>query len=301
LAVCFCKVLNLNDLRQISVIGLGLLGGSLSLAVSRCFPGVKRVGYAHRASTKAKASELAVADEIFDDLKKSVAGSDMVFLATPIFTFEEMFVGIAGALEPGCIVTDVGSTKAMVHRWAKKRLPKGVHYVGSHPIAGSEQRGVEFSRDDLFEGAICIVTTDRGTDAGAVETVKEFWSRLGCFVQMMKPAEHDRIFGHVSHVPHATAVALVNASDFEELKFAGRGFIDTSRIASGPANIWSDILLSNARNVARGIDGVIRELSKLKKAIEAGDEDGVRKLLDAARSKRNVLIEYKIRKKEIIP
>ena len=120
-------------------------------------------------------------------------------------------------------------------------------------------------------------------------------------MQMMQPAEHDLILGHVSHVPHATAAALVNASNLEELKFAGRGFIDTSRIASGPANIWSDILLSNSRNVTRGIDGVIRELSKLKKAIEAGDEKGVRKLLDAARSKRDVLIEYKIRKKEIIP
>ena len=149
----------MKDLRQVTVIGLGLLGGSVTLAVLRSFPGVKTVGYTHRAITRRKAKELAVATEIVDDINQSVSNADLVILATPIRGFEKIFIAIRGSLPRGCIVTDVGSTKVLPHRWAAKRLPRTVHYVGSHPIAGSEQRGVEFARDDLFDQATCILTT----------------------------------------------------------------------------------------------------------------------------------------------
>ena len=116
----------------------------------------------------------------------------------------------------------------------------------------------------------------------------------------MAPAEHDRIFANVSHLPHLTAAALTNANKTEELKFAGKGFIDTSRIASGPANIWADVLLTNANNTTRGIDKIIAELRKLKKAIKAGDKKQIEKLLEAAKTKRAALIKHKIKKKELI-
>ena len=235
-----------------------------------------------------------------DSLRSSVADADIVILATPISTFETIFAEIADLLPAGCIVTDVGSTKVQPHRWAARKLPKGVHYVGSHPIAGSEQRGVEFARDDLLDQATCILTTTGKSNRRAVQTLRGFWSRLGCRLKSMTPAQHDRVFANVSHLPHVTAVALTNANRSEDLKFAGKGFVDTSRIASGPANIWADVLLTNAKNATRGIDRVIGELTKLKRAIANENRRQIEVLLDKARDKRAALIKYKIRKKEII-
>ena len=295
-----CKVLILRDLRQITVIGLGLLGGSITLAISRALPGAKTVGYTHRPSTRRKARRLKVATEIVDDVKQSVAAADLVILATPVRAFEEVFHQIGKSLPTGCIVTDVGSTKVLVHRWAAKMLPKTVHYVGSHPIAGSEQRGIEFARDDLFEQAMCIMTRTKSANTRAVHVLRRFWSALGCSVILMRPAEHDRILANVSHLPHIVAAALINANCRDELKFAGKGFTDTSRIASGPANIWADVLLTNAGNTTKGIDRIIAELTKLKKAIKGQNKEQVEKLLEAAREKRAALIRYKMRKKELL-
>ena len=291
----------MKELKQITVIGLGLLGGSASLAILRSLPGVKVTGYTHRPATRRKAKKLAIAIEIVDDLIQSVSQADLVILATPICTFEQTFSTIAPAVPKDCIVTDIGSTKVLPHRWAEKKLPDTVHYVGSHPIAGSEQRGVEFARDDLFDQALCILTITKNTNRQAALTLKRFWSNLGCQVKLMTPTEHDRIFANVSHLPHITAAALINVNKIKELKSAGKGFMDTSRIASGPANIWADVLLTNSGNINRGIDRFIGELLKLKQAIKNHDRKEVEKLLEAARDKRAKLIKYKIHKKELIP
>jgi len=275
---------------------MGLLGASITLGVLRTFSGVKTVGYSHRAITRRKARELGVAGTIVDDIAESVAGSDIVILATPICTFEEVFRQIAEALPVGCIVTDVGSTKVLPHRWARKALPGGVHYIGSHPIAGSEQRGVEFARDDLFCGSDCILTVTKKTNRSAARRLKEFWTALGCSVMQMSPAEHDRILANVSHLPHIVATALINANSVGQLKFAGRGLVDTSRVASGPANIWTDVLLTNANNISGSIGRVVKELEKLQKAINNGDDKQIEKLLETARKKRAELMKYKMRR-----
>lgn len=276
------------------------MGGSLTLAVSRTFSGVKTVGYSHRRITRRKARKLAVATEIADDIRSSVSGADLVVLATPMSAFKKIFGEISDALPDGCIVTDVGSTKVLPHQWAAEELPETVHYVGSHPIAGSEQRGVEFARDDLFERAVCILTTTKETSRQAEQTLKRFWSRLGCSVKLMSPAEHDRILANVSHLPHVTAVSLVNASNIKELPFAGKGFMDMSRIASSQTNIWADVLATNAKNIARSIDKITAELRKVKRAIKGDDKKQIEKLLKTARIKRSAIVKYKIRKKEII-
>ncbi len=291
----------MKDLRQITVIGLGLLGGSIGLTILRCFSSVKVIGYTHRSSTRKKARDIAVAGEIVDDLKRSVLGSDIVILATPIHTFEHIFSDIADALSPGAVVTDVGSTKVLAHRWAKKHLPKNVHYVGSHPIAGSEQRGVEFARDDLFEQADCIVTKNKDTNKQAAAAMVKFWQQMGCRVRTMSPAEHDRIFANVSHLPHITAAALLNANDNEQLKYAGKGFVDTSRVASGPPNIWVDILMTNTGNCVTSINKLQKELERFKTAIDKGQRDKIEKLLNSARNKRTSLIKQKLKRKELLP
>jgi len=289
-----------KSLRQVSIIGLGLLGGSVSLAVRQRMPGVDVVGYSHRAATRRKAKALGIAARVAGDLAAATATADLVILATPIFTFERYFMDLASVIRPGCIVTDVGSTKLLPHQWADQRLGQSACYVGSHPIAGSEQRGVEFARDDLFDQARCILTTTPATDRDATRLLKSFWSALGCSVRTMSPMEHDRVYANISHLPHVMAAGLVNASDDEDMKFAGKGFLDSTRISSGPASIWTDVLLANRENIANGLDRAIAELSKLQAAIREGKREQITELLETARRKRAALVKYKIRKKELL-
>ncbi len=293
------KAFYMNELKQICVVGMGLLGSSVTLSVKREMPSARVVGYSHRADTRDKARQYGVAHEIAETLSESVTGADLVILATPIQTFADYFEQMGRDLKPGCIVTDVGSTKSLPHKWAAKMLPKNVFYVGSHPIAGSEKRGVEYARDDLLTGARCIVTHTRGTSANCARQVEQFWARLGCKVHTMTPAQHDKLFGMVSHLPHITAMSLVNACDPEDMKFAGRGFIDTTRVASGPANVWADILLTNPKTCTSGIDKLIRQLEAVKKAIAANDCKKVEKLLATAAQKRADMIQHKIDQNEL--
>ena len=278
---------------------MGLLGSSVTLSILRAFPATIVSGYSHRESTRQKAREQNVATVIDDTIEASVTNSDIVILATPIRTFEGLFGEIKPFCKKGCIVTDVGSTKTLVHRWARKVFKKDVYYVGSHPIAGSEKRGVEYARDDLLNGARCIITREEKTHAASVKVLNRFWTALGCKVRILTPAEHDRIFGMVSHLPHITAASLINACDDEDMKSAGKGFMDTSRVASGPANIWTDILMTNAGQTSRGIGRLIRQLEKLKAAIDAGDEKQIEKYLEQAWSKRESLIQHKIDQEEL--
>ncbi len=282
------------------MIGLGLLGGSISLATQQRLSGATVTGYSHRRLTRTKARDLAVATDIVGTLSTAVVGADLIILATPIFTFADYFAQFRDLAKPGCIITDVGSTKALPHRWAEQHLGPHLHYVGSHPIAGSEQRGVEFARDDLLAQTRCILTTTKRTNRSAVRRLKEFWTALGCFVETMAPDKHDRVYANVSHLPHLIAAALVNASDRKDMKLAGKGFLDSTRIASGAATIWTDVLLANTDNLTKGIDRVLAELSKLRKAIERQDKDGIEALLEGARRKRAALVKYKIQNKELL-
>ncbi|RKY03478.1 MAG: hypothetical protein DRP56_11115 [Planctomycetota bacterium] len=288
----------MKKLNKISVIGMGLLGSSVTLSAKRALARTRVVGYSHRASTRQKARHYEVADRISDSLEDAVVGADMVILATPIQTFEGYFKQITPYLEDGCIVTDVGSTKTLPHKWATAHLLKGV-YVGSHPIAGSEKRGVEYARDDLLVNARCILTKVRGTSAAAIEVLDDFWSTLGCNVEVMSPTGHDRIFGMVSHLPHITAAALVNSVSQQNIKFAGRGFIDTTRVASGPSNVWTDILMTNSDTCTEAIGKLVCQLQTLQAAIAAGDAQKVNKILAQASQKRAKLIQHKIDQKEL--
>jgi len=289
----------MNQLNQVSIIGLGLLGASVSLSIRRAMPGVRIVGYSHRESTRQKASEQDIVDLVEETVQACVEFSDLIILASPIRTFEGYFRDIGPCLKEGAFVTDVGSTKRIVHQWAVRFLPKQVKFVGSHPIAGSEKQGLDFGRDDLLIGARCILTHTRTTDPEALAAVKAFWEKLGCSIEVMSPYAHDLALGMVSHLPHITAAALVNANQLKDLFRCGKGFIDTSRVASGPPNIWMDILLTNPDACVKGIDKLIAELERFRTAIEDGNERQLEKLLEQARQKREQLIEYKLEQKEL--
>lgn len=271
----------------------------MSLSVLRAMPEVRVVGFSHRESTRRKARQQGVASEVAETLAAAVEQADLVILATPIRTFEGYFAQMSPLLKAGAIVTDVGSTKALVHHWASKRLKKDVHFVGSHPIAGSEKQGLDYARDDLLIGARCILTHTAKTNTAAFKAIRTFWQTLGCKVEQMSPAAHDRTLGMVSHLPHLSAAALVNANRLEDLYSAGKGFMDSSRVASGPANIWVDIFLTNRKACVQGIDKLIAQLERFRSAIDTDDERRLEKLLEQARQKRQRLIEYKLKKKEL--
>ena len=289
-----------KGLQKIAVIGLGLLGGSVSLALLRCLPEVAVIGYARRRKTRARARALGSGFEVTGSLEQAVSQADLVILASPVCTFEAIFKDIAPFLPDQCIVTDVGSTKVQIHQWAQRHLPKQAIYVGSHPMAGSEQSGLEYARDDLFERALCLVTFRRNTPSWAVDAVSTLWQTLGCRVKGLLPDQHDRIVAKISHVPHVMAASLMNASNPDDLFYTGKGFVDTSRVASGPEEVWTDILLTNARHVSNGIDKTIAELTKLKTAVQTGRRSRLMQLLKQARDKRAKMIEDKISRKELL-
>lgn len=294
-----CNAMKLKDLDNISIIGLGLLGGSLGLAINRVFPKVRRSGYSHRRVTRDKALRAGVIDAAYPTVAEAVRGAQLVVLASPIGTFAELMKDMADALEPGCVVTDVGSTKVLPVRWAKKYLPKKVEFIGSHPMAGSEQRGVDFARADLFDGAHCIITPTKQTKKTAVGFLLEFWRTIGMRISQATPLQHDRVLARISHLPHVLAMTLVNCSDSEQMLLCGKGFLDTTRIASGPPGLWRDILMGNAANIEAAIGQLIKELERVQKALRDGNEKTILKKLNGAQSKRNELIEKKLMLREL--
>jgi prephenate dehydrogenase len=228
-------------------------------------------------------------DEMYDDPAAAVRGADLVILCTPVGVFSKLLESIAPSLEPKAVVTDVGSTKASVVEAAGKLLPKSAHFVGSHPIAGSEKRGVEFARADLLRDALCIVTPDASTDLDALANVESFWRLLGMRTTRVSPAEHDRRLADVSHLPHAVAAALVAMQADDSFALAGKGFADTTRIAGGDGGLWRDIFMDNRENVLSSIERLRGHLDQFASALRAGDRDAVKTWLDAAAKRREEL------------
>ena len=294
------NVMENKELGSISIIGLGLLGGSLGLAVNRVYPHLRRIGYSHRQVTRSRAMEAGVVDETFASVAQAVRDVDMVVLASPIGTFEQLMREMSGVLKEGSLVTDVGSTKVLPSRWARKILAGRVEFVGSHPMAGSEQRGVDFARADLFDDSYCIITPTKKSKKKTVKFLHRFWSELGMRVSEMGPAQHDRVLARISHLPHVLAMSLVNCSDSDQMLLCGKGFLDTTRIASGSPEVWRDILMGNASNTASAIGKLIKELTRSQKALEVENDKAILKLLTDAQTKRNELIEKKLKRKELL-
>lgn len=272
-----------------------MLGGSIGLAVRSVAPDCKIVGFGHRRESLERALEIGAIDRIEVDAAASVAGSDLVILCTPVGLFGEILGKISSSLSVGALVTDVGSTKRSVVRLAEARLGKGVQFVGSHPIAGSEKRGVEFSRADLFHNQLCIVTPTGKTDPGALDRMEGFWRLLGMRTARLSPEEHDRILADVSHLPHLLAAALVAMQDEAGLDFSGKGFLDTTRIAGGDGGLWRDIFLDNADSLKAGLGRLRDEISKVEKMLDGKSGDALREWLDAAADRREKLLEKKLR------
>jgi prephenate dehydrogenase len=280
----------------VTILGVGLLGGSIGLALRSAAPGCRIIGYGHRRQSLDKAREIGAIDAVELDPAAAVAGSDLVVLCTPVGTFEQILGQIAPALTPGALVTDVGSTKRSVVRSAESiLLHEAVEFVGSHPIAGSEKRGVDFSRADLFSNQLCIVTPTAKTSRPALQRIEQFWEMLGMRIARLSPRDHDRLLADVSHLPHLLAAALVAMQEDAALDLCGKGFLDTTRIAGGDGGLWRDILLDNADNLKTGLRRLRSQLSAVEKMLNAKSGDPLRKWLDDAAQRRQKLLEQKLR------
>jgi prephenate dehydrogenase len=280
---------------NLTIIGVGLLGGSIGLGLRAAGQSYRITGFGHRRETLERAQEFSAIDRYTLDLGEAVADADLVILCTPISLFEPLITKLAPMLRPGTLVTDVGSTKRTVVNLAAKLLPEKVSFVGSHPMAGSEKRGVEYARADLFTNALCIVTPTASTPPEATRTIDHFWKTLGMRTIRLSPEEHDAAVADISHLPHILAAALVAMQAHSALPLAGKGFLDTTRIASGDAQLWRDILLDNKDNLTASLSRLEKQLASLRKLLTPAKSEALIAWLSHAAARRDQLVQQRLR------
>lgn len=259
------------------IYGVGLLGGSLGLAMRRRHMADEIVGLGRSRKRLERALQLGALDRIATDPAEALDGADALILCLPPRLIRRRWTEIAGLIAPGCFVTDVGSVKETIVNEAHERLDPSVLFIGSHPMAGSEKSGAEAARGDLFESAACFVTPGDATPARALPLAVAFWRALGSRVVIMDPSRHDRLMAGVSHLPHLCAVSLVQSlyANGDATLFlraiVGRGFLDTTRIAAGPADVWEQIFTENSAAMVQGLDRLIDILKGWREALDQGD------------------------------
>jgi len=279
-----------GNIRCVTIVGVGLLGGSIGLAMRAAGPAVRIVGVGRRQSSLDEALEVGAVDEVHLDVAEGVAHADMVILATPVGAFGRLLEGAKAGLKAGAVVTDIGSTKAEVVAQAEFALGRGGPFVGSHPMAGSEHKGPAFARADLFAGATCIVTPTEHTPPELAERVERFWLALGMRVVRMSPADHDRAVARISHLPQVLASLLMQLPDEADLDISASGFRDSTRLAGSDPEMWRDIFLTNRQGILRVIDDFDRSLLSLRQLVDAGDGAGLEAFFTAAKKKRETTI-----------
>lgn len=286
------------QVKQVTIIGTGLLGASLALALrGGGFTG-RLVGVGRRRETLEQARGLGCFDALTVSTFEALTAAGelpgemrhLAVLAAPLGHFREVFGKIVPCDDPGLIVTDVGSTKAAVCAMAKALLPDPSRFVGSHPMAGSEQQGPMAAAAGLFAGKPCVLTPQADTDTDTLELVEAMWKLVGMRVIVMSPAEHDRSVALISHLPHAVAALLVKVamSDGDSaLQVASTGFADTTRIAAGDPDIWLDIFDTNREAVMASVDLLSEELDRFRRALARSDTGALLRLLKGAKEARD--------------
>ena len=281
-----------------TIVGVGLLGGSAGLALKAHDPRTRVAGVGRRQASLDRALAVGAIDTAHLDAAEVVGRTDLVILATPVGAFELHLRRIAPALRRGAIVTDVGSTKAGVVRAAGRTLGHG-RFVGSHPMAGSERKGVGFSRADLFAGATCILTPTGKTPARVTRRVERLWQEMRMRTLRMTPAAHDRAVARVSHLPHALASLLMRLPGLRDLDVSATGFRDATRLAGGDPEMWRDVFLTNRRQILAAIDDFDEALMVLRDLVELGDPAGLARFFAAAKKRRDATIAQVIQERRV--
>ena len=274
----------------VAIVGVGLIGGSVGLAVKARGLAKKVIGIGRTASSLAEAKKLRAVDETTTDLAVGVATADLVVVTTAVLTIGGLLDTIDRSARPGTLLTDAGSTKgSIVAGWERRRRHRACRFVGAHPIAGSHKRGPAAADAGLFSGRMTVVTPAKATPDEDTTRIAEFWAALGSTVYLMPPKDHDRILAATSHAPHLLAAALAAATPADTTRFTAGGWRDSTRIAAGDPGLWADILLDNASEVGRALTRVQRIADRMLRALEAGDRRALVELLERAKERRDAV------------
>ena len=283
----------MNPIQHLVIIGTGLIGGSLSLALKKAGVVERVTGVGRSRANLELAQQRGIVDDWTHDIVLAVVDADVVVVAVPMAAYGAVFAAMADHLPAKAIVTDAGSTKQSAMLAAREFLPDCTRFIAAHPIAGTEQSGAGAAFAELFEQRLCILTPDEHSDAAALQCVESMWQAAGSRVMRMHPAEHDEFLAAVSHLPHLTAFALVNAvrkqgnEAHEPFEFAAGGFRDFTRIASSSPQMWRDISLCNRDAVLHQIDALQDELNDLKDALVHEDAEALLQQFTAAKQARD--------------
>ena len=279
-----------DDFPNISILGGGLLGGSLAMALEKCGTAVRL--WARRVETVDAAREIGISGAT-TDLAEALTGADLVVLAVPVGSMPALVSqSLAAGMRPGCLLTDVGSVKAMPHQELPPLLAgSGVDFIGSHPMAGSERNGLDAASADLFQGAACLLTNDENVAEAKAAALERFWQRVGCRTTWLGAADHDALVARISHLPHIVAasaarVCLKNPGDG---RFGGGGLRDTTRVAAGNPEMWAEILIENRAALSGLLRATMIDLAALLTCLENADHAAVLDWLASAKQRRDAL------------
>jgi len=284
--------------KKVCIIGCGLIGSSLARAIKKNNLAEKIVSSNRSDATNKKVIELKIVDDSSSDTKKMADGSDLVVIATPLSSYEDVISKIKNSLKNEVILTDVGSVKENIINLVEKNIPENISWIPSHPIAGTEESGPEAGFSELFQNRWCILTPSKKAKEKDINLLKTFWEKVGSKVDIMQAKQHDYILSITSHIPHLIAYNIVNTSlniqDEKEstiVKYSAGGLRDFTRIAASNPIMWRDIFIQNKKNTSKMIDQFIKNLEDLKKAIENGDGKKLEQIFTRTKKIRKDIVQ----------
>ena len=279
----------MKRLGNVAIVGVGLIGGSIGLALRQRGLADNVIGIGRRQVTLRIARRVGAITHTTIDLAKGVAEADLVVVCTSVGHIVELVREAARHCPEGTLITDAGSTKQTIVAALDEGLARGCRFLGGHPVAGSEKAGPSYAQAELFDGRVAILTPTKNTRAEDFDLLEDFWQGLGSVVLQMTPEEHDRAMSITSHLPHMAAVALANTLSEKYFRLSGTGMLDATRVAAGDPELWKQILLQNRENVLAALEQFGANLSALHAAIRDGDEAELERFLTRAKKNRDAL------------
>jgi prephenate dehydrogenase len=279
--------------KQMTLVGVGLLGGSLGLAVKQRRLAASVVGYVRRRSSMAECKTFGAVDWATLDLLEAVSSADLIVLCTPIAQMRPLLEEMLPALQKGTVITDVGSVKGSVVKALEPLAARaGAHFVGSHPMAGAEKTGVAAARADLFRDAVCVVTPTAKSNHAAVRRLEQLWKHVGSRILRLSPQKHDALVSRSSHLPHVVAAGVANlvldpGCPPEQGALCANGFRDATRIAASSPEMWRDISIANRKNLDSALASLIADLGNFRRVLRKGDAQSISRFFETAKQRRD--------------
>lgn len=278
----------------VTIVGVGLIGGSLALEIKKKKLAKKVIGCGRSLKNLQIAKKRRLIDEATTQLEKAISHSDFIILCTPVQTIAHQLKIIAKKARPGTLVMDVGSTKELIVKQACKILPRSISFIGAHPLAGTEKSGAAAALPNLFKNRLCLLTPTSRTSQKALKKIKMFWKKMGAKTLIYSPKKHDQLLAFTSHLPQMVSYALMatvgNGLSLKEIqKLAGGGLRDTTRIASSPSEMWRDICLANKGSLVRGLKNFEKNINQLILWIQKGKAKELERYFERAANLRHSL------------